>query len=76
MVRTQWYEYDNSPLRQYPRPRRRRATKGTPDKTSYNDYMRAKLRPTEANKKYPSSITAAERPMAQKEYRKKSKSYG
>ncbi len=73
MVRTQWYEYDNSPLRQYPRPRRRRATKGTPDEI-YDDYMRAKLRPTEANKKYPSSITAAELRMAQKKIRKKSKS--
>lgn len=73
VVRTQWYEYDNSPLRQYPRPRRRRATKGTPDEI-YDDYMRAKLRPTEANKKYPSSITAAELRMAQKESRKESKS--
>ena len=74
MWRTQWYGYDNKPLPQYPRPRRRRSTTGIQEKSSYNDYTKAKLRPTEANKKCPSPITAADLRAMQKDYKKKSES--
>lgn len=74
MSRTQWYYYDGNPLPQYPQPRKRRETEGTPDKNSYIDYTRATLRPTEANKKVPSQLTAAGLRATQRAYRGKSKS--
>ena len=74
MWRTQWYEYDCKPLPQYPEPRRWRSIKGRQGNSLFNHFTRTKVRSTEANKKFPSSITDAELRTTQKEYRKKRKS--
>lgn len=66
-----WYEHGHTALPQYPKPLRRRPKIEINTEDSCNDYLRAKLRPTEGNKKFPSGMTATDLRAKQKEIRKK-----
>ncbi|KAI9870122.1 MAG: hypothetical protein M1830_004658 [Pleopsidium flavum] len=68
-----WYEHGHTALHQYPRPLRRRPQVEVPVKQSCNNYLKAKLRPTEGSKKSPSTLSAADLLVILKEQSKKGK---
>lgn len=74
--RTRWYEHGYTALRQYPRPLRRRPKVEVPVEHCCNNYLKAKLRPTEGNKKSPSTLTAADVRATLKAYSMKGKDPG
>ncbi|MCJ1364996.1 hypothetical protein MMC16_004114 [Acarospora aff. strigata] len=71
--RAKWFMYDHAPLPQYPLRGRKRLVVDDPVGSSYNDYSKATLRPTEAMKKDPSPMTAAEVRAIQRQHKKTGK---
>ncbi|KAI9874253.1 MAG: hypothetical protein M1830_009948 [Pleopsidium flavum] len=68
-----WYKHGHTALPQYPRPLRRRPKVEVPVEEAYNNYLKAKLRPTEGNKKSPLTLTAADLRVRLKQLSKKDK---